>query len=426
MWCRLARVIGAFLTAAAFVGSFGASAQVFQSGGINPNHVVMWTADNAVQDAGFAVGATVAGQGIGELLQVNPTSPPGSGPDGTHVCLYSAPLAVTYSYLCFDANALGGALIDVGGSAGNTGLNLKINSALYSFPGPGYGNIIGPLTTTINEPVVWNSTGGTLVKDGLNVTIVHTGALTVSGAVSLGSTLGVAGATTLSGTLAVTGATTLGSTLAVTQGALFSGAPLTSGTGFAVAFAGGKSIIGSVDYDTSSFLPLTIAGSYIAIDGGVLVNGLAATTGTGVGIAWTGSYGIMAAVDYDTSSFEPLQLAGSTVAVYGPLTAANNVGILGGALISGGPMTTGSGVGIAWTGAYGIVGAVDYDTASFEPLQIAGSTVTYFAGSGGSHIFDVNSTPMMTISGTISATKDDGLAASTATRACMVVFLCWG
>ena len=59
----------------------------------------------------------------------------------------------------------------------------------------------------------------------------------------------------------------------------------------------------------------------------------------------------------------------------------------GGLLVTGGPLGVGTGVGIAWTGSYGIIAAVNYVTSSFEPLQLAGSTVTLL----GSIIFQLNS-----------------------------------
>lgn len=155
----LRRCLLGLLGLAATLATPQASAQVFQSGGVVVSHTATWIAKNTLQDGGFASGASKAGQGIGELLQVNPAQPPGSGPDGTHSCFYSAPLSQIYSYFCIDAAALGGALIDVGGGPGGaTGLNVKINNEIYPFPGAGNGNMVGPTNPSapVGQLVIWN------------------------------------------------------------------------------------------------------------------------------------------------------------------------------------------------------------------------------------------------------------------------------
>jgi hypothetical protein len=153
---------------------------VNQTGGVVTGHTAMWVSNRVVKDGGFARGATAPSQGIGELLQVNPATPPGSGPDGTHTCLYSAPITQSYNWLCFDANALGGPLIDAGGTS-RPALQFKINGVLYPFPGGGGGGILGPSVSTVDEPAIWSNTTGTLLGDGYNVSIVHTGNFTLVG-----------------------------------------------------------------------------------------------------------------------------------------------------------------------------------------------------------------------------------------------------
>jgi hypothetical protein len=83
-----------------------------------------------------------------------------------------------------------------------------------------------------NVVVVTEASGAVTFKSGIfnaadgtaAFTIADsTGAVALSGAATLSSTLGVTGATTLSSTLGVTGAATLSSTLAVTGASTFSG-----------------------------------------------------------------------------------------------------------------------------------------------------------------------------------------------------------
>ena len=178
------------LVAALLLLGGAASAQtgstVNQTGSVVTGHVPVWLSNQVVQDGGAAGGATLLGQGVGEFLQVNPAFPPGTGPDGTHTCLYSGLITQSYSYLCFDANALGGPLIEAGGT-GSPALKIKVNGVVYPFPGPGGGTVVGPSASTVSEPAVWANTGGTSIKDGLNVAIVHTGTFSVAGTISIGT-----------------------------------------------------------------------------------------------------------------------------------------------------------------------------------------------------------------------------------------------
>lgn len=190
--------------------SSAASAQstLLQGGPITAGHVPIYVSGAAntpvVQDSGPASGG---GPGVG-LSELNITSRAangvtsapyansGSGPDGTHECLYDAPTtnSTGYHYLCFDPNALGGGLLDYGsaGGASTLPLQFKVNGVTYTFPFSGGGG--GGSGVTYNGSPV-----NSLVAGGnINMTLSGT-ALTISDPLAVqqsGSTV-VGAATTL-------------------------------------------------------------------------------------------------------------------------------------------------------------------------------------------------------------------------------------
>ncbi len=144
-----------------------ASAQgvVSQSGAMVPGHLPVWSVNRVVRDAGSAGGN---GPGLGELLQVNPATPAGTGPNGEHSCFLSAPANTAHYALCIDAKALNGGLISFNAYNGAPQLDLlfNVNGSTVHFPGPGAGTIVGPVSTSVGMPVVFNNTTGTLAKQG--------------------------------------------------------------------------------------------------------------------------------------------------------------------------------------------------------------------------------------------------------------------
>lgn len=336
-WIIQGLLLAVALATAAVAGEAAAQSTVLQSGAITPRHGAMWKSNGVISDAGPASGGA-AGAGLGEFLQVNPPTPPGTGPDNTHSCFRSGPLTGPFNYLCLDANALGATLIEVGAVGGATALPLvfKLNGASYNFPtaSPGPGNILGPNTTTIGNAMIWNNntgtlaadagrppvlgpatttsgefalwnnTTGSLLKDGAGINITHTGNLLVTGTVtgtgasSLGNTtitgtLSTAGNTTIGGTLGVTGITTLNSDLNVFGTTILNGATTatTIGTTGTVAVGGDLAVAGTM-----------------TVTGNGSVSGLfTATTFATVGAA----------------------SVGSTLAVSSTLTASGNVTLSG-------------------------------------------------------------------------------------------------
>ena len=119
--------------------SIGAHAQsIIQAGPAVGGHAPMYVIGPgqgfaSVQDSGFASGlasnGSGTGTGVGEFLQVSRA--PGTGPFGSHLCLYDAPVtsAAGFHYLCLDANASGGGLLAYGsgGAASPEPFNCIIN-----------------------------------------------------------------------------------------------------------------------------------------------------------------------------------------------------------------------------------------------------------------------------------------------------------
>ncbi len=143
-----------------------ASAQgvMSQSGSIVTGHLPVWEANRVARDAGSAAGN---GPGISELLQINPATPAGSGPNNTHNCFLSAPANVAHYGLCFDASALNGGLISFNAYNGAAAkdLHFNVNGSTSSYPGNGTGNILGPISSTLGSVPLYNNTAGSLLKD---------------------------------------------------------------------------------------------------------------------------------------------------------------------------------------------------------------------------------------------------------------------
>jgi hypothetical protein len=93
----------------------------------------------------------------------------GTGPLGTNLCDYDAPITnpTGYHYLCLSPNAQGGGLIAYGAAGGATQLPLTaiINGVSYPFPFVLTG-VLGPGSSTVGNLALWNNTNGTLLKDG--------------------------------------------------------------------------------------------------------------------------------------------------------------------------------------------------------------------------------------------------------------------
>lgn len=254
-----------------------AQSTVLQGGGTVAGHLPTYSGTGSgtnpiVIDSGNASGATGNGVGVSEFLQVNrsgngdttaPYASNGTGPSGTHTCMYDAPISNStgYHYLCLDANAQGGALIAVGaaGGAAAQGLNFIIDGDTIAFPADipdipkpytSGAVVYAPSTTTLgmsallgaNELMIGGGAGGapsTLGTKGTATTVLHGNA---SGAPTFGA---VTLTTDVTGTLPVanggTGATTLtihGVLLGQTTNAI---AATTAGTTGQALVSGGAS-----------------------------------------------------------------------------------------------------------------------------------------------------------------------------------------
>lgn len=173
-----ARLGAALLAAALFFACRTAFAQgtVLQSGSPTGGHAPMYVtgfgpySQAIIMDSGPASGG-VNGLGLSEsLLQARTGPGQGTGPFGTHDCLWD-----TYSsnpagahYLCLDPNIGSTAALTIGsvGTATPQGFQIIINGTAYPFPGTGLGNVIGPTNPypVTGNAVIWN--GDDTVKDG--------------------------------------------------------------------------------------------------------------------------------------------------------------------------------------------------------------------------------------------------------------------
>jgi hypothetical protein len=202
-------------------------------------------------DAGTSAGSAVpSGTQGGNLSTLGITGA------GLPFCVTDTVIGSPHYQICLGANTLGGGLISYNAYAGapTLPLQLDVNGALYQFPGNGQGNILGPVTTTINEPMVWANTIGTLAKDGLNAPIAHTGTFSASGATTFGSTVGITGNTTVGGTLGVTGLETLSGGLNLTGVTT-----INSGLTAAQIFAGGMNL--SVPNGLDGYFAVPVSGT---------------------------------------------------------------------------------------------------------------------------------------------------------------------
>jgi hypothetical protein len=168
---------------------------VSQSGTVVPGHLPVWSGNRVLEDGGSAGGSST-NVGIGELLQVNPAFPlGGTGPDSTHSCFMDAPTLGPFHALCFDANALGGGLIDYGAYNGASPLplNFKVNGTVTSYPPSGGGGVAavtgtapivssGGLTPAISIGLATNAALGAMKGDGSTITCVAGVCTSIGGA----------------------------------------------------------------------------------------------------------------------------------------------------------------------------------------------------------------------------------------------------
>lgn len=129
-------------------GAALAQSAILQGGPWTSGHMPMYSAPGGgqpvVQDSGPAGGGAI-GYGLSEFLQISrgsgsaPYADSGTGPYGTHGCLYDGPTTGAYHYLCLDANAQGGPLLAAGYGGGATPLPLSfiINGTTMNFPASG-------------------------------------------------------------------------------------------------------------------------------------------------------------------------------------------------------------------------------------------------------------------------------------------------
>jgi hypothetical protein len=159
---KMLRFLATLLVMASFPAWVMAQQAILQGGPWQPAHAPMYVPNGysqpIVQDSGPAGGGGT-NLGLSELLLTQrsptnqyPANATGSGPFGTNLCDYDAPLTNTagYHYFCVSPNINGVPTIVVGsgGAAAPTSLNFLINGITYPFPTSGGGSTI---TTVINN-----------------------------------------------------------------------------------------------------------------------------------------------------------------------------------------------------------------------------------------------------------------------------------
>lgn len=172
----IAVVVRCALTLLALTLASEASAQVFQTGSVIPQHLMMWSGSNVAQDAG---GSAPLPQGLqptqmGLVAAPNisgapfPATATGNGPNGENSCIYDSPLGIGGHYLCMSAN-LGsntGAITFGSEGGGPVGaFEFIVNGTKIPFPGPGTGTVVGPATSVIGDLACWANVVGTQLSD---------------------------------------------------------------------------------------------------------------------------------------------------------------------------------------------------------------------------------------------------------------------
>ena len=159
---KMFRFLAALLVMASFPVWALAQQAIQQGGAWTPNHAPMYVPNGysqpIVQDSGPAGGGGT-NLGLSEMLltQRSPTNTypaqgTGTGPFGTNLCDYDAPLtnSAGYHYICLGPNVLGVPTIAVGsgGGAAPTALNFLVNGVTYPLPLSGSGAAV---TSVINN-----------------------------------------------------------------------------------------------------------------------------------------------------------------------------------------------------------------------------------------------------------------------------------
>lgn len=309
----------AFLFALAGV-AFGQAA-VLQAGPWATGRVPMYAGQNGTQpiiiDSGPAGGGG-AGVGLAELgitAQGSGTAPfagQGTGPYGTNVCDYDAPITnpAGYHFFCFSANAQGGPLLAVGsgGGAADLPLSIIVNGAVVPFPG--YGAI------TIDQTAITGGAAGTVLCDSPNVAAT-VGECAVSGT---GSVALVGGPTFIAPVLGSATATSINK-VAITQPVSL--ATLTLGSGKVATISNTLTFSGndgaSVNIGAGGTLgALAYGGSLlVGTNGGTGVNNGAFTITLAGNLITSGSFNTTLTATNTTNSILPAgthTLAGLDVA----------------------------------------------------------------------------------------------------------------
>lgn len=173
MTCTLRARFAALFLLLIPAAAFGQGA-VLQSGPRAPGHIPQYVGSGSqtiVMDGGPAAGGSVGvnPSELGVTLRGTGTAPyanAGTGPFGTNICDYDAPITnpTGYHYLCFSPNAQGGGLITYGAGGTATALpfSIVVNGQTFVFPAAGGSLTTYTAPTTTNSFPCWTNTTGLL------------------------------------------------------------------------------------------------------------------------------------------------------------------------------------------------------------------------------------------------------------------------
>lgn len=170
-----------FLIAVVLLAPFASVAPVFaqatllQAGPLTSGHVPMYSSQGqlqpVVQDSGGA-GGGAPGFGLSELLLQSrsalnsyPSQGSGSGPYGSHFCMYDGPItnASGGHFICFDPNSTAGAALIATGTFGIAtpqGLCFEVNGTQFCLPAsPGSGLVTYSGTPVVGDITCWSAAG---------------------------------------------------------------------------------------------------------------------------------------------------------------------------------------------------------------------------------------------------------------------------
>lgn len=321
---KLRYLLAVFALLPASVWAQGATQQL---GPVTAGHLSMWAGNGRLMDAGGPTGT--GGRITAPQNNTNPgTLPTGLGlvNSGLGYSQYSGYANGSYASLSWGFDGSGNGLIDLentGGGSPQT-LSYKINGNIYTLPGNGQGNILGPNSVTPGDAAVWLSP--TSMQD-LGVSPITS----LPGKTLLGNTASVAGGIGIVGTTGNFGGVVLSGGQPI-----FTGTPQVNGTDPTFNLESSEAVSDGMNVGNLNFNQMSNTYSTI--------QGIAAVTTSGSQTGRLIFYNLV-----NNVATEALDLTGSSATFAGNITAASLSTSTGS--IAGSLCRTASGVVIYKVGA---------------------------------------------------------------------------